>query len=102
MSSQSEELAQEANAKDRVKPAEYLIWPRKGLGPEQVDDTDAAIRRIVGSETTVEQVIGGVNSTLRFWFVSLKIEQIGEVEKLDGVSCLVYELRHRLSPVETL
>lgn len=66
---------------------DYIIHPQPGISDEQIAKTDAAIRKILGPDNTIEQVWAtSMRPTyLLFWLRPLTEREVDEVRKLDGV-----------------
>jgi len=70
-------------------PFEVVMWPRDfKLSLEEIDETDAAIRQIVGPEVAIRKTIGAKGTPKAFilhWLGTVDEDQAAEIEKLDGV-----------------
>lgn len=73
---------------------EYIIWPRENMSPTDLSKTEAAIKSIIKSTEPLKNYTSKANG-LRMWFAFLTIEQVAEVEKLEGVSDAVPVMQFR-------
>lgn len=85
---------------DSAVQAEYIMWPRTNLSPEEIERTDSALRQIVGPEVALEKRNAGLpeHAFLLFWLGPLSEGQVVEIEKLDRVgqpSCATDEFLRR-------
>ena len=68
---------------------EYVMFPRPKLSIREIDETDSAIRRIVGPDVAIEKATADEGRMLLFWLGPLSEDQIAEVGKLEGVSIAI-------------
>ena len=67
---------------------EYLIYPQDRTDRSQIEQTEAAIRRILGPNALVEKILieKDILPKLLFWLSALNASQVEQIEQLEGVS----------------
>ncbi|KAK3672755.1 hypothetical protein LTR78_007341 [Recurvomyces mirabilis] len=86
-----EQQQQQSYSKDSAAAARldhFLIWPvLEKLTQDQVNSTDAAIRKIVGGPdpTVIEKTLNS-DGELNFWYCPLNAKQKAAISKLDAVA----------------
>lgn len=83
---------QKPRANDSAATYDIMIWPVESITRDQINSTDAAIRKILGPDTVVEKTLNS-DGDLTFWYCPLSDEQKAAVGKLDAVGPLLIATR---------
>ncbi|KAK5682882.1 hypothetical protein LTR17_027320 [Elasticomyces elasticus] len=78
-------VEQQPGPNDSVAASDFLVWPIEKITRDQINHTDAAIRKIGGPDTVVEKTLDS-DGNLSFWYCALSAEQKAAVGELDTVA----------------
>ncbi|KAK5677142.1 hypothetical protein LTS10_010331 [Elasticomyces elasticus] len=77
--------AQQTGSNDSTAASNFLVWPLEKITQDQINNTDAAIRKIAGPGNVVEKTLDS-DGNLTFWYCLLSAKQKAAVDGLDMVA----------------